>query len=300
MKKYTSILSTITVSLLLASCNSEDDSFDASGSFEAVETIISSEAAGTLKQFNLEEGQVVKKGQEIGYVDSTQLHLMKLQLQEQIQSMLGKRPNVSVQLAGLQTQLVTAKNEKKRVDKLVEGNAATSKQSDDVIAQIAVIKSQIAALKSTLTLSSQGITNDANSMELQIDQINDKLKKCQLSIPMDGTVLTTYVRENEMTAPGKPLYKIADLTEMDLRAYISGDQLAKVKLNQTVTVFTDNGDGGFNETNGVITWINSKGEFTPKTIQTKDERANLVYAIKVRVKNDGKFKIGMYGEIKFK
>jgi HlyD family secretion protein len=299
MKNNKIILIGIALVSIFSSCNSDENNFDASGSFEATETIISSEAAGTLNVFDMEEGETVKEGQVIGYVDSTQLHLKKKQLEEQIASMLSKKPNISLQLAAFETQLNTANNEKSRIEKLVKANAATTKQLDDVHAQILVIESQVAALKSTLLISSQGITNDANTISIQIEQINDQLKKCRIISPMNGTVLITYARKYEMTAPGKPLYKLADLNEIILRVYISGDQLSQVKLNQEVRVFTDDGKGELAKTNGKITWISNKGEFTPKTIQTKDERANMVYAMKIKVKNLGDFKIGMYGEIKF-
>lgn len=299
MKNSKSTLRIILALGLLTACGTDDTNFDASGSFEADETIISSEALGTIKVFEVEEGQMITTGQSIGYVDSIQLYLKKKQLEEQIQSMLSKRPNISLQLAALETQLSTAESEKKRVENLLKGNAATPKSLDDVNAQIQVIKSQMAALNSTLTITSQGISNDANSLAVQIEQLNDQLAKCRIISPMNGTVLTTYAKANEMTSPGKPLYKVADLSEMILRVYISGNQLAKVKLNQTVKVVTDDGNGGSKEAKGTIVWINNKGEFTPKTIQTKDERANMVYAIKVKVKNDGTYKIGMYGEIIF-
>lgn len=299
MKKNTFILLGFGLAAILTSCANKENQFDASGAFEATETIISSEAAGTLLSFTIDEGDLVKKGQFIGSVDSVQLYLKKKQLEEQIGSMLSKKPNISLQLSAFESQLKTANIEKARVEKMVKENAAPTKQLDDVNGQIAVIKGQIAALQSSLSITSQGITNDANTISIQIAQINDQLKKCRIVSPMDGTVLTTYVRENEMTAPGKPLFKLADLDEMILRVYITGDQLTQVKLNQDVSVFTDDGTGGMAKTAGKITWINSKGEFTPKTIQTKDERANMVYAIKVKVKNDGRFKIGMYGEIQF-
>lgn len=300
MKKKTFIVLTFGLATILASCSNNKNNFDASGAFEATETIISSEAAGTLLSFAIDEGDLVKKGQLIGSVDSVQLYLKKKQLEEQIASMLSKKPNISLQLSAFESQLKTANIEKGRVEKMVKENSAPTKQLDDVNGQIAVIQSQIAALQSSLSITSQGITNDANTISIQIAQIEDQLKKCRIVSPMAGTVLTTYARENEMTAPGKPLFKLADLDEMNLRVYITGDQLTQVKLNQEVSVFTDDGKGGMTETSGKVTWINDKGEFTPKTIQTKDERANMVYAIKVNVKNDGRFKIGMYGEIKFK
>lgn len=290
---------TLFLSLILLSCSSNKNTFDASGTFEAVETIVSSEATGIIKELNLEEGQVLHKGDYIGYVDSAQLYLKKKQLEAQIKALLGKRPNVSVQLAALQEQLKTAEKEKIRITNLVKSEAATAKQLDDINANIEVLKRQIEAQKSSLDISSEGIGRDASPLLLQIEQVNDQLQKCKIINPNEGTVLTKYVEENELATIGKPLYKIADLSNMVLRAYITGNQLPLVKLNQKVKVRTDDGKGGFNTTEGSITWINSKAEFTPKTIQTKDERANLVYAVKIALKNKGAYKIGMYGEIIF-
>jgi HlyD family secretion protein len=281
-----------------AACNNES-AFDASGSFEAVETVISAEVTGTLKSFLIEEGQSLEAGQQVGYVDTVQLYLKKKQLESQIEALAAKRPNIAVQLSALQEQLKTAETEKKRVENLVKSDAATTKQLDDVNAQIAVIKKQIDAQKSTLEISSNGINKDILPLGIQIEQLNDQLQKSRIVNPLAGTVIAKYAEQSEMVATGKPLYKIADLTEIILRVYISANQLPQVKLNQTVKVHTDDGKGGFAETSGVITWISDKAEFTPKTIQTREERANLVYAMKVKVKNDGTFKIGMYGEINF-
>jgi HlyD family secretion protein len=241
----------------------------------------------------------LEAGQNIGYIDSLQLYLKKKQLEAQVIAILGKKPNISVQLSALQTQLKTAEKEKTRVANLVKGDAATPKQLDDINAQIEVLKKQIEAQQSTLSISSEGLGKDVVPLQVQIEQLNDQLAKCNIINPTNGTVLTKYAETNEMTAVGKPLYKIADLTNIILRAYITGDQLTQVKLNQKVKVLTDDGKGGYKETEGTIIWINSKAEFTPKTIQTKDERANMVYAIKVKVKNDGTYKVGMYGEISF-
>lgn len=285
--------------LLMTACNNSESSFDASGSFEAEETIISSEAAGTIKKFDIEEGQTLSANQNIGYIDSTQLFLKKKQLTSQINALLSKKPDVAVQLAALQEQLKTAEKEKERVKNLVKADAATTKQLDDVKANIEVIKRQIEAQRSSLVISSQGITKDASPLYVQVEQMNDQLKKCMIVNPVSGTVLSKYAEENEMAEPGKALYKIADLSTLILRAYITGNQLPRVKLNQKVKVSTDDGKGGFKSTEGIITWISEKAEFTPKTIQTKDERANMVYAIKVKVKNDGSYKIGMYGELTF-
>lgn len=289
----------IILSIILTACGGNTNDFDASGSFEADEIIISAEASGVIRQFNIEEGQTLQAGQSIGYIDSTQLYLKKKQLETQIRALLGKKPNIAVQLSALQEQLKTAETEKIRIANLVKGNAAVPKQLDDIHAQIEVLKRQIEAQKSSLDISSEGISNDAAPLQVQIEQLNDQLAKCRLTSPINGTVLAKYAMTNEMTTAGKPIYKIADLSNITLRVYITGNQLPLVKLNQKVKVFTDNGKGSYKETEGVIVRINDKAEFTPKTIQTKDERANRVYAVKVKAQNDGTYKIGMYGEIRF-
>ncbi|MGB3063357.1 HlyD family secretion protein [Sphingobacterium thalpophilum] len=285
--------------LTTVSCNNKQDTFDASGSFEAEETIISAEAQGTLKTFDIQEGQTLQAGQNIGYIDSIQLHLKKKQLETQVTALLGKKPNIPVQLSALQEQLRTTEKEKVRVANLLKGDAATPKQLDDINAQIDVLKRQIEAQKSSLNISSDGISKDVVPLQVQIEQLENQLSKCKLINPINGTVLTKYAEANEIASIGKPLYKIADLSNIILRAYVTGNQLPQIKLNQQVKVLTDDGEGGYHETAGTITWISDKAEFTPKTIQTKDERANMVYAIKVKVKNDGLYKIGMYGEILF-
>lgn len=287
------------IAIVLTACNDNKVSFDASGSFEAEETIISSEATGTIKQFDVEEGQTLQAGQAIGYVDSTQLCLRKKQLVAQMKATTSRKPNVSAQLAALYSQLTTAQKEKVRITNLVNGNAAPQKQLDDINAQIDVLKKQIEAQKSSLDISTESINKDVVPLQVQIEQLNDQLTKCKIINPANGTVLVKYAEANEMTTTGKPLYKIADLSNIILRVYITSNQLTQAKLNQKVKVLTDNGKGGYKETEGIVTWINDKAEFTPKTIQTKDERANMVYAVKIKVKNDGSYKIGMYGEIKF-
>lgn len=299
--KYTFIRTAIACTLIaLASCKNNVPNFDASGSFEADEIIVSAEATGVLKSFTIEEGQTIPRGSIVGQVDSVQLYLKKLQLEAQLTALLGRKPNIGVQLAALQAQLSNAVQEQTRIDNLVKAEAATTKQLDDINSQIAVLQKQIDAQKSNLQISSNSVSNDAYPVSIQIEQIQDQLKKCTVVNPINGTIITKYANANEMTAVGKPLYKIADLTQIVLRAYITGDQLSSVKLHQQVTVMTDDGKGGFVENPGTISWISEKAEFTPKTIQTKNERANLVYAMKINVKNNGNYKIGMYGQIKFK
>jgi HlyD family secretion protein len=285
--------------IALAACKNNKNKFDASGAFEAEETIISSEAAGTLKQFNVTEGQVLQAGQVVGYIDSLQLVLKKKQLEAQIKSVLVQRPDIQTQLAFLEEQLKAAKVDQQRIGNLVRQDALPRKQLDDINSKVDVLKKQIDAQQSQLKISSGSITEQTNPLQVQIQQINDQLSKCTLVNPVNGTVLTKYAEPNEVVAPGKPLYKIADLSSVLLRAYITGGQLSQVKLNQKVKVFIDDGPDKYRELDGTIEWISPQAEFTPKTIQTKEERANLVYATKIRVKNDGSLKIGMYGEVKF-
>ncbi len=283
----------------LFSCKKSEKNYDASGSFEAEETIISAEATGTIKEFIVSESQELKAGQAIGYIDSTQLYLKKKQLLASINAVLSKRPDVALQLGALDEQLITAEKEKQRMTSLVSSGAGTQKQLDDVLAQINVINKQKEALQSSLKITVNGITQETQPLYVQIEQLNDQLTKCRIVNPVNGTVLAKYVEQNEVAAPGKPLYRIADLSEIILRAYISGSQLSQVKLGQPVKIFVDDGAEKYKENAGEITWISEKAEFTPKTIMTKDERSNLVYAIKIKVKNDGFLKLGMYGEVKF-
>ncbi|MFC7523612.1 HlyD family secretion protein [Parapedobacter sp. GCM10030251] len=283
----------------LMACGPQENAYDASGTFEAVETLISAEANGVIKALDIREGQELHAGQAIGYIDSTQLYLRKLQLQSQIKAVLSKRPNVAIQLAALQEQLSQAIREQRRLANLVRADAATPKQLDDANAQVAVIKKQIAAQQSSLGITSSSLTQEASPLEVQIAQLEDELAKSRIVNPLDGIVLVKYAEANETVTVGKPLYKIADLSSIILLAYITGPQFSQLKLNQTVTVLVDDAESGYREYPGVVEWISGKAEFTPKTIQTKDERENLVYATKIRVKNDGLLKIGMYCEVRF-
>jgi len=289
----------ILATLLSASCTERQQAYDASGTFEAVETIISAEANGAIRALDVEEGQSLTAGQTVGYIDSTQLYLKKRQFQAQINAVLSKKPDIAVQLAALQEQLGQAVREQQRIASMAKADAATPKQLDDANAQVAVIKKQIAAQQSSLGISSSSITQEASPLEIQIAQLEDQLAKTRIVNPVNGTVLVKYAEVNEVASIGKPLYKIADLSTITLRAYVTGPQFAQLRINQQVTVLVDDADGSYREYPGTIDWISDKAEFTPKTIQTKDERENLVYAVKIRVKNDGLLKIGMYGEVRF-
>jgi len=285
--------------LLLASCGNSKNKSDASGTFEATEVIVSSEATGKILSLAAEEGAALEAGQTIGYIDSVQLYLRKKQLLTNIKAVESRRPEVSKQIAAIQQQIATQKSEKIRFEKLVKANAANQKQVDDINSGIAVLEKQLVAQQSSLSTSDRGLIEDASALRVQVDQLNDQLAKCKIINPLKGAVLVKYAETDEMTAQGKTLYKIADTEKMLLRAYITNGQLTQVKLGQTVKVFVDYGDKDSKGYSGKIEWISNKAEFTPKTIQTKDERANLVYAVKIAVKNDGLIKIGMYGEVKF-
>ena len=290
---------TLTALLWLSSCTQKSQ-FDASGTFETEETIISSEATGRIKEFNVEEGQTLKAGQYIGFIDTAQLYFNKINLQAQIQAGLSKKPEIEKQVAALQVQLENAQHEQTRIGNLVKADAATQKQLDDQTFMVQQIQKQIDAQMSTLDISTNSINKETVPLHALIQQMNDQLNKCYLVNPINGTVLSKYARLDEEATPGKPLYKIADVSNLLLRAYVTNDQFSQIKLGQKVKVFIDSTDNKYREYEGVVTWISDKAEFTPKTIETKDERANLVWATKITVKNDGLLKIGMYADVKFK
>jgi HlyD family secretion protein len=282
----------------LISCKQGENKYDASGTFEAVETIVSAQGSGAIKELNLEEGQVLKVGQVVGYIDSVQLYLKKKQLEAQIRATLSGKPDIAAQTASLEEQLRQAKREQLRNENLLKDDAATPKQLDDANTQVDVIKKQIAALQSSLSITTANLNDQSRPMYVQIEQINDQLDKCRIINEVNGTVLTKYAEASEVTDVGKPIYKIAELSTIILRAYITGDQILHVKIGQEVKVLVDSTKDTYKNYTGVVEWVSDKAEFTPKTIQTKDERADLVYAVKIRVRNDGFLKIGMYGEIK--
>lgn len=285
--------------LLLTSCHSKKDTSDASGTFEATEVIVSAQATGTILAFQIDEGQDLKAGTNLGFIDTIQLELRKKQLQASIQAAQTRKPDVEVQLAALEQQIATARTEKHRVENLVKANAANQKQLDDLNAQIEVLTKQLTATRSTLESSTSGINKESSALKIQVDQINDQLRRSYISSPIDGTVLVKYAETGELAIQGKSLFKVADMSQMILRVYVTADQLAKLEVGQTVDVNAELGSTDNKSYKGTVTWISAKSEFTPKTIQTRDERANLVYAVKVAVKNDGILKIGMYGGIHF-
>ncbi|WP_407527956.1 HlyD family efflux transporter periplasmic adaptor subunit [Lacibacter sp. MH-610] len=310
--KHNSFLAVL-VLIVFASCKNQTSDFDATGSFEADETVISAEASGPLKNFLIEEGASMSKGAVIGYIDTVQLYLKKKQLQAQISAINSRLPNIAEQTSFYNQQIEVSRTklnyllkEQTRLQNLFQAKAATQKQLEDNAAQIAevskqmdVISQQKKAQVASLETQASGLKADPMPLVIQIEQVNDQLKRSVITVPFNGTLLSKYVKSEEMVTTGKPLFKMADMSSLFLRIYVTGNQLPLIKINQTVKVLTDNGSGGFNEGSGIITWINDKAEFTPKTIQTKEERANMVYAVKVKVVNDGKYKVGMYGQIKF-
>jgi HlyD family secretion protein len=293
-------IATIAVAAILFSCSSDKNDFDATGTFEAVETIIPAEATGIIKELKAEEGNILKEGQIIGYIDTIQLSLKRDQLLAQIKATQSRKPDVKSQLDVYREELNQAKMDQQRMHNLVKADAATQKQLDDANTKVALVQKQMKALQTELDINTTGINDEARTLKVQVKQINDQLLKSRIVNKINGTVLTKYAETGEMATIGKPLYKIADLSTILLRVYVTGDQLPEIKINDNVKVFVDAANDNYKEYSGVIEWISDKAEFTPKTIQTKDERANLVYAVKIRVKNDGYLKIGMYGEIKLK
>lgn len=283
--------------IFMFSCNNKENDFDASGSFEAVETILSAEANGQILQLNVEEGQQLEVGQKVGFIDSTQLAINKMQLRQNEKAILSGRPQIQIQTESLKRQLDNAILDRNRTEKLVKGGVASQKQLDDINSKVAALQAQINAQKSSLETTTENLTQQGNTVGVQLKGIEDQLSKSVIVNPIKGTVLAKYAEQYEMAVIGKPLYKIANLETLDLRAYITGTQLPQIKIGQQVKVRIDQGEKKYKEYQGTIAWISNKSEFSPKTIPTKDERANLVYAIKVRVKNDDYLKIGMYGEV---
>lgn len=287
--------------LLLMSCNSSKFEHDVSGTFEATEVIVSAQTAGQIEELNLVEGDMLANGQYLGYIDTAQLYLQKLQLQATTQAVDSRRPDISVQIASIKDQIGNAKKDKLRISNMLEDGAATQKQMDDVNTQLRVLESQLAAQMNTLSTSTNSLDKESAAYQTQVAQIEDKLQKSHIINPLEGVVLSKYAEAKEYATPGKPLYKIADIKHLFLKAYIVSDQLSSIKVGQEVTVFINAMDGAQKSYKGTISWISDKAEFTPKTIQTKDERQNLVYALKIAVDNaDGAIKIGMYGDVDFK
>jgi HlyD family secretion protein len=295
MKKYSIIL----LAICLAACGSKEKEYDATGTFEATEVTVSAEQSGALLRFALDEGDNIEAGSEVGLIDTTQIWLKLRQADATKTVYQSQKPDLEKQIAATRQQLENAQSEKKRYQELVNDGAAPSKMLDDATNQVKVLQRQLDALVSTLNTQLSTLNSQLSTVDVQKNQLWDQLRKCHITAPISGTVLEKYVEQGEFAVTGKPLFKMGDTHNMYMRAYVTTAQLEHVKVGQKVKVFADFGNEQRKEYAGTVSWISSRSEFTPKTILTDDERADLVYAVKIAVKNDGAIKIGMYGEAKF-
>jgi HlyD family secretion protein len=295
MKKITILAS---VALMLAACGGNEKEYDATGTFEATETTVFAEQSGALLTFSVNEGDNIEANKEVGLIDTTQVWLKIQQLGATKEVYQSQKPDMEAQIAATRQQLAKAQQEEQRFHELVADGAAPSKMLDDASSQVKVLQKQLAAQQSALSTSTRSLDKQMAATDVQVSQLRDQLHKCHIVTPTKGTVLEKYVERGEFVVVGKPLFKMADTEAMYLRAYVTSAQLQNIKIGQQVMVFADYGDGQRKEYDGTISWISSRSEFTPKTILTDDERADLVYAVKVAIKSDGFVKIGMYGEVK--
>ena len=284
---------------VLASCGNNEKEFDATGTFEATEVTVAAEQSGALMHFDINEGDELALGKEVGLVDTTQIWLKIQQAGATKAVYQSQKPDREAQIAATRQQLAKAKQEQQRYKELVADGAAPSKMLDDATNQVQVLQKQLDAQISSLSTQLSTLNSQLSTVDVQVSQLMDQLQKCHIAAPIKGTVLEKYVEKGEFVATGKPLFKMADTEQMFIRAYVTSAQLQNIKVGQKAKVFADYGDGQKKEYEGIVSWISSRSEFTPKTILTDDERADLVYALKVAIKNDGYVKIGMYGEVKF-
>ena len=284
------------VALMMAACGGNEKAYDATGTFEATETTVYAEQSGALLSFSVNEGDMIEAGKEVGLIDTTQTWLKIRQLDATKEVYQSQKPDMERQIAATRQQLSKAQQDEQRYRELVADGAAPSKMLDDASSQVKVLQKQLDAQISSLSTSTRSLDKQTVAANVQIEQLRDMLRKCHIVTPTKGTVLEKYVERGEFVVIGKPLFKIADTEQMFMRAYVTSAQLQNIKIGQQVKVFADYGDGQKKTYDGTISWISSRSEFTPKTILTDDERADLVYAVKVAVKNDGYVKIGMYGE----
>ena len=286
------------LAVLLFSCHNEDGEYDATGVFETTEVIVSAQGTGEIMRFDIDEGQTVDAEVELGYIDTVQLSLKKQELLANLEATDSRRYDVARQIASLREEIATQKREQQRYQNLVQAKAANQKQLDDINARLATLEKQLAAQTETLENGNRTVSGQVRMLEAQLAQVEDQIGKCRISSPINGTILSKYAEAGELASQGRALFKVGDIVNMYLRAYITADQLTELKIGQSVRVFADEGESGHREYAGTVSWISDKAEFTPKTIQTRDERANLVYAVKIQIQNDGFVKRGMYGEIK--
>lgn len=299
MKKTLTYSSLLALALAMTACGKGNKAYDASGVFESTEVTISAEGNGKIMSLGIQEGDRLEAGAVVGCIDTVQLFLSKVQLEASRRAVGSGRLNISRQIAALESQIVKQRQELDRFTKLEQAGASNRKQVEDIQAQLDILERQLAAQKESLQNANSNVSGQADALEAQIAQLEDRIRKCVITSPVSGTVLAKYSEAGELAVQGRALFKVADLENIRLRAYITADQLTNIKLGQAVKVYADQGTSGRKEYAGTLVWISDKAEFTPKTIQTRDERANLVYAVKIAVKNDGLIKLGMYGEVKF-
>ena len=296
MKK---IIAMAGVALVLNACGRKERQYDATGVFEATETTVYAEQTGALLTFNVEEGDTVGQNREVGLIDTTQLWLKMKQAEAMKSVYQSQKPEQEKQIAVTRQQLAKAKQDQQRYKELVADGAAPAKMLDDANSQVEVLQRQLDAQLSSLRVNTNALDKQMDATDVQAEQLRDQIRKCHILVPAKGTVIEKYVERGEFVSAGKPLFKMADTENMFIRAYITSAQLENIKTGQKATVFADYGNGGKKEYEGRVTWISSRSEFTPKTILTDDERADLVYAVKVAIKGDGFVKMGMYGEVRF-
>lgn len=289
----------IGLSLALAACGDKEVEYDASGIFETTEIIVSAQTAGELTALTAEEGRTVEAGERLGCVDTVQLALKKRQLSASLTATDSKRLDRKRQVAALRQQIDNLQREKARFSELLKADAATEKQVDELDYQIAILLRQLEATEEQINSSNSSLDGQSSGIEAQLAQVEDQIRKSVAASPIKGTILAKYAEPGEYVVPGKPLFKVADISRMKLRAYLTADQLTTLKIGQKVTVYADQGKTDRKAYEGTVVWIADEAEFTPKTIQTREERANLVYAVKIAVSNDGLIKRGMYGDVKF-
>ena len=287
------------LALMLNACGNKEKDFDATGVFEATETVVYAEQNGSLTTFDVDEGDRLEQGREVALIDTVQLWLKIVQTEASRKVYQSQKPDMKKQLAATREQLAKARQEQQRYRELVADGAAPRKMLDDADSQVEVLQRQVEALRSSLSASTNALDRQMEAADVQREQLLDQLAKCHVRTPSSGTVIEKYVERGEFVAVGKPLFKMADTDHMFMRAYVTSAQLQHIRVGQKAKVYADYGKGQKREYAGTVTWISSQSEFTPKTILTDDERADLVYALKVAVKNDGYIKMGMYGEVKF-
>ena len=283
---------------VLAGCAKNEKEYDATGTFEATEVTVAAEQNGIPTKFDITEGDEVVLGQEVGLIDTTQIWLKIQQADATKDVYQSQKPNMEAQIAATRQQLQKAKQDQQRYKELVDDGAAPRKMLDDANNQMQVLQKQLDAQISTLNTSTNTLNKQMAATDVQVSLLQDQLRKCHISAPIKGIVLEQYAEKGEFASVGKPLFKIADTEKMFIRAYVTSAQLQNIRIGQKAKVFADYGKGQKKEYEGTVSWISSRAEFTPKTILTDDERADLVYALKVAIKNDGYVKIGMYGEVK--